>query len=134
VATLAQIALKTTTALTALERAKTREVLGSTLDESTDAWTALEDTFDALSGVQNQHVKAYLDDWDRISIQPVVLSGGADALEYETDRHRFDVANLVRVALGMDAIALTEYVPPGEGWQVVNITLPTYTITEDADA
>jgi hypothetical protein len=133
VATLAQIAAKDDATLTALERSKVREILAETFDTADAAWTTLETIFTALAAVQNQHVRAYIDDWDAIPIQPVELSGGARALTYDTDRHRWEVGNRIRRALGLALLAWGDVETDEAGWQVVNITLPTYTITEDAE-
>lgn len=103
-ATLAQIALKSADALTDAERDKVREILDFEAHDAGTDHADLETRFDALAGELNQRLKAYIDDWDRISVQPVQLAGGTDAINYSTAAHELKVRNRVRLLLGYTAI------------------------------
>jgi hypothetical protein len=100
VATLEEIAAKATTALTSAERDKLREILEFDATPDTSTYDDLETKVDALEGYQNQRARAYIDDWDVISVQPVTLDGGADAMSYSSTSHELQVRNRLRLLLG----------------------------------
>ena len=103
-ATLAEIAAKTTSALTAAERDKLREILEFDAEPGSSLYTDLETKCDDLSGERNQRARAYIDDWDLISVEPVTLEGGADALRYSSEAHERQVRNRLRLLLGYEPI------------------------------
>lgn len=99
-ATLAQIGAKSSSALTTLEKDHVREVLGLSSEPGTTEFTDLETLLDGLAAVRNQKVRAVLDDWDAIIPEPSKKSGGAQGIEYETGRHRYQVYADMSRALG----------------------------------
>lgn len=103
-ATLDEIADKDDAELTALERDKLREILEFDSTPGTSNYDDLEAKCDALAGPLNQRARAYIDDWDLISLGDVVLDGGADALKYSAEKHEMQVRNRIRLLLGYDKL------------------------------
>lgn len=124
-ATLAQIEAKSTATLTATERNHARTVLGSSKDPSSPGYDTLEAVFDALSAGRNQEARAILSDWDTIPAQPVVKSGGAKGILYETNKHRYQVYADMARTLGLEVRPYSEWVVvfTEAGAQMVTITL-----------
>ena len=102
-ATLDDIAAKSSAELTDLERDKLREILDFDSTPTSSNYVDLEAKCDALAGPLNQRARAYIDDWDLISA-PVVLDGGADAMKYSTKEHEMQVRNRIRLLLGYDKV------------------------------
>jgi hypothetical protein len=100
VATLDEIAAKSSSALTVAERDKLREILEFDATPDTSTFDDLETKVDALEAYQNQRARAYIDDWDLISVQPVTLDGGSDAMRYSSKEHETQVRNRLRLLLG----------------------------------
>lgn len=106
-ATLDEIAAKSTSELTAAERDKVREILEFDATPGTSIYDDVEAKIEALDAVRNQRLRAYIDDWDYISPAPVRLEGGTDAVEYSTSSHELLVQNRVRLLLGYEPIRRT---------------------------
>lgn len=104
-ATQTQINAKATDPITAGEADRVREILGFDGTTGTTADTDMLAKLAALSAPQRQRLRAYVDDWDAISQTPVRKEGGASGTYYDTDRHRNQVREFVRVLLAY----------PGEG-------------------
>lgn len=105
-ATLDDIAAKSSAELTDLERDKLREILEFDSTPTSSNYVDLETKCDALAGPLNQRARAYIDDWDLISA-PVVIDGGADAMKYSTEKHEMQVRNRIRLLLGYDKVDST---------------------------
>jgi hypothetical protein len=99
-ATLAEIAAKSTSTLTAAERDKVREILEFDATPGTSPYTDLETKLDALAASGNQRARAYIDDWDDISPAPVAREGGPDGTRYTTTGHEQHVRDKLRLLLG----------------------------------
>lgn len=125
-ATLAQITAKAPETLTALERNHARRVLGVSPDPASTGYGDLEAVFDGLSAERNQEARAILADWDAIPAQPVVKSGGAKGITYETTKHRYEVysemARLLCQPVETYAVWVETYTNDGAQW--VTISLP----------
>jgi hypothetical protein len=104
-ATQAQIDLKTTDALTEGEIDRVREILDFDGTPDLPADETLLDRIEALSGVQRQRLKAYIDDWDRVVPFPVERRGGPKGTYFKTSDAYAQVRNRTRVLLGYGALA-----------------------------
>lgn len=100
-ATLAEIAAKSTSALTAAERDKLREVLDFQAETTDTLYPDLEAKITALSAVGNQRARAYIDDWDVIPVAPVTRSAGSQGeASYSKAGHEQVVRDRLRLLLG----------------------------------
>jgi hypothetical protein len=123
-ATLAEAQAKDPDVLTTSERNAVRRTLGESLQPGA-GYTALEAVFPEDGSDVNRWLRAYLDDWDAISRAPTRLSGGADAIEYNTLNHQYVVYVDIALALGLavKTFAVWSASFQAEGLQLITISL-----------
>lgn len=102
-ATQTQIDAKVDTVLVDKEIDRVREILESDGTGNAALESDLNDRLDAISAVQRQRLRAYINDWDAIPPMPVRKEGGAKGTFYDTDKHQAQVRARLRVLLGYSA-------------------------------
>jgi hypothetical protein len=102
--TFEQIQEKDTIALDDLEREMVRQILGIVGKAGTATYVESEIRMAALTGVQNQIIRAIIDDYSDISFDTTYVAGGSKGTNYNPQRDKEYIANELRRMLYPSAI------------------------------